>query len=82
MLTAETLNEIAVFAPYEGATLEGKQAKTYDVYINGHREDQLEWAFSVSCDTAAMAWACQNYVRRTYSGRVRTQVRIRKSTIH
>lgn len=68
--------ELTDFAPTteSGAKLQG-QGVPHDVLIR-HAGTET-WVPGVTSENLETAWACQNYIRRTYEGRV--AVRIRKA---
>lgn len=60
--------DVAIFKPFEGAKVLGRGAKLWDIFIR--KPGQVGWHYGTTCDNAAMAMTCQNFVRRTYNGTV------------
>lgn len=67
-------SELISFAPTieSGAKLQG-QGVPHDVLIR--HEGTEAWVPGVTSENLETAWACQNYIRRTYEGRVAVKIR-------
>lgn len=73
MLTADlNAGNIAMFAPFEGASLRTPPGHAYDVMVR--HPGQTGWHYGVTAENAATAWACLNYIRRTWDSRVQVKL--------